>query len=59
MWDRRCVWRTALNLLASGQLNVDGMITQRFPYDQMPQAFRLNDEYPDQVIKVVLTYPEA
>lgn len=59
MWDRRRVSRTAFNLLASGQLNVDGMITQRFPYDQMPQAFRLIDEHPDQVIKVVLTYPEG
>jgi threonine dehydrogenase-like Zn-dependent dehydrogenase len=58
-WDRRRVSRTALDLLASGQVRVDGMITHRYPYARMPEAFRLIDEHPEQVIKVLLTYPEC
>lgn len=56
MWDRRRASRTVIDLLERGLVNVDGLITQRFPYAQAPDAYAFIDDHPEETIKVVLTY---
>jgi 2-desacetyl-2-hydroxyethyl bacteriochlorophyllide A dehydrogenase len=56
LWNRARVHRVAGDLLASGKLNTEGMITQRIPFQDAPQAYRLIEENPQEVIKVVLEY---
>ncbi len=47
---------TAVQLLASGRLRTDGLITHRFPFERAAEAYELIDRHPDEVVKVVLTY---
>ncbi len=56
MWDRRRIERTALGLLESGRLAVDPLVSQRFPYNQAEEAYRLIDERPGDAVKVLLDY---
>jgi len=56
MWDRRRASRTALELLDRGLITVEPLITQRFPFERAPEAYRFIDERPSETIKVVLTY---
>lgn len=56
MWDRARVTRTVFQLLARGLIRVEHLITQRFPYAQAPEAYRLIDEHPEEALKVVLAY---
>jgi 2-desacetyl-2-hydroxyethyl bacteriochlorophyllide A dehydrogenase len=56
MWDRPRITRTSLDLLASDQVQVAKLVTQRFPYDQAPLAYRFIDEHPEETIKVALEY---
>lgn len=56
LWNRARVHDMAADLLASGKLRVDGMITQRILFRDAPQAYRLIEEKPQDVIKVVLEY---
>jgi 2-desacetyl-2-hydroxyethyl bacteriochlorophyllide A dehydrogenase len=56
MWDRQRISRTAIELLARGALQVEEMVTQRYPYQEAPQAYRFIDERPEETIKVVLEY---
>jgi 2-desacetyl-2-hydroxyethyl bacteriochlorophyllide A dehydrogenase len=58
-WDRRRVTRTAVDLLASGRLQVDRLPLRRFPFDQAVEAYRWLDEHPDEAIKVALTYDDT
>jgi 2-desacetyl-2-hydroxyethyl bacteriochlorophyllide A dehydrogenase len=55
-WNRGRVHETAADLLASGRLRTDGLITHRFPFDHGADAYRLIDHHPADVVKVVLTY---
>jgi threonine dehydrogenase-like Zn-dependent dehydrogenase len=55
-WDRARVHATAVELLASGRLRTDGLITHRFPFERAAEAYELIDRHPDEVVKVVLTY---
>ncbi|NIM95616.1 MAG: Gfo/Idh/MocA family oxidoreductase, partial [Anaerolineales bacterium] len=49
-----------IDLLASGQLNVDSMITHRFPIDQGKDAYDLiTGGTGEPFLAVILTYPEA
>ena len=55
-WDRRRLRATALDLLASGRLRVDDLVTHRFPFERAAEAYELIDRSPDEVLRVVLTY---
>jgi len=43
-----------LRAMSEGRLNVDAMITHRFPIDQAPEACDLLIEHPEQAVRVVL-----
>jgi L-iditol 2-dehydrogenase len=46
--------QTAIDLIASGEINVDFMITHRFKLEQTQQAFDMVAEYRDGVIKALV-----
>jgi threonine dehydrogenase-like Zn-dependent dehydrogenase len=56
MWDRARVTRTVFALLDRGLIQVEQLVTQRFPYAQAPEAYRFIDEHPEETVKVVLAY---
>lgn len=56
MWDRARVSRTVSILLERDLVKVEHLITHRFPYRQMPEAYRFIDEHPTETIKAVLEY---
>ena len=51
--QNRCV-QPALDLIRSGQVNVDFMITHHFPLEQTKKAFDLVAGYQDGVIKAMI-----
>lgn len=51
--QNHCV-QSALDMLGSGKIKVDFMLTHRFPFAQTKEAFDLVDEYRDGVVKVVI-----
>ena len=44
----------AIRLLASGKVDVEVMISHRFPLERAPEAFALNAAYADRVNKIVI-----
>ena len=56
MWDRRRASRTVMELLSTGKVQVEPLITQSFRYDDAPEAYRFIDAHPEETIKAVLTY---
>jgi 2-desacetyl-2-hydroxyethyl bacteriochlorophyllide A dehydrogenase len=56
LWDRRRVNDSARELLDKGRLRTDGLISHRIPFERAAEAYRLIEERPDEVLKVVLTY---
>ena len=48
----------AAELLASGQMRVDPLITHRFPAEQAPAAFGLLDQHLDQALGVLLEWAQ-
>ncbi len=56
MWDRARIHRTIIQLLLSGVLRTDDMITHRIPFERASEAYALIDEHPEEVVKVVLSY---
>ncbi len=59
LWNRPRISRTALELLDRGLVDVDGLVTHRFPYESASEAYVLIDSRPDETIKVVLEYGDA
>ncbi|HHX64271.1 MAG TPA: zinc-binding alcohol dehydrogenase, partial [Chloroflexi bacterium] len=55
MWDRRRAADTVLDLLYRGMVDVASLVTQRFPYEQAPDAYHFIDAHPAETIKAVLT----
>jgi 2-desacetyl-2-hydroxyethyl bacteriochlorophyllide A dehydrogenase len=55
-WDRERIHQVAADLLASGRLRTDGLITHRIPFERAAEAYQLIDQRPAEVVKVVLTY---
>ena len=53
--QNNCV-QPALDMVASGKVDVDFMITHRFSLDQTQTAFDLVDEYRDGVVKAMITF---
>ena len=48
------VYPRAIRLVESGAINVNALISHRFPLEQAPEAFALNDAYQDHVVKVII-----
>lgn len=48
------VYPRAIHLAQRGSVDLKGMISHRFPLEQAPEAFALNDAYRDEVVKVVI-----
>jgi len=53
--QNNCV-QPALDMVASGKVDVDFMITHRFSLEQTQTAFDLVDEYRDGVVKAMITF---
>jgi L-iditol 2-dehydrogenase len=47
--------QAAIDLIASGKINVDFMITHRFEFDQTPAAFDMVGAYSDGVVKAMIS----
>lgn len=44
----------SIQLAASGKIDLNGIISHRFPLEKTPEAFAMNSEYQDKVVKVVI-----
>lgn len=55
-WDRIRINATVTDLMASGRLRTDGLITHRIPFENAQEAYELIDAKPAEVVKVVLSY---
>ncbi len=44
----------AISLVESGAVDLKSLVTHRFPLAQTPDAFRLNAQYKDEVIKIII-----
>ena len=48
-------FKTAIAQIASNKIKVEDLITQRFSFEEAPEAFRFAYGNPGQTIKVVVT----
>ena len=53
------VYPRAMRLVESGQINLDVMISHRFPLEATPAAFAMNEAYRDNVIKVIIDVSQS
>jgi 2-desacetyl-2-hydroxyethyl bacteriochlorophyllide A dehydrogenase len=56
-WPRPRARALAADLLASGQLHADELLTHRFPFAHAAQAYELIDTNPADVLRILLLYP--
>jgi L-iditol 2-dehydrogenase len=49
------VYPRALRLARRGAVDLEGLVTHRFPLREAVQAFHVNAAYLDQVVKVMVT----
>jgi len=54
--QNNCV-QPAIDLIASGKVDIDYFITHRFPLEQSREAFELVAGYRDGVIKAMIDFP--
>jgi L-iditol 2-dehydrogenase len=47
-----------IQLAASGKIDLNGMISHRFPLAETPAAYALNADYSDNVVKIVIDVGE-
>ncbi len=52
-WDFVRVNKTIISLLHRGKLQVDDLISHRFPLEKAPEAYDLIDRHPEKVTKVI------
>jgi threonine dehydrogenase-like Zn-dependent dehydrogenase len=57
-WDRPRLRATVLELIASGRLEADGLVTHRMPFAQAADAYDLIDREREATLKVLLAYRE-
>jgi L-iditol 2-dehydrogenase len=48
------LYPTAIHAVASGQINLSGIVTHEFPFEDIAEAFRVNIEEKNDVIKIVV-----
>jgi L-iditol 2-dehydrogenase len=51
--------RTALDLIAGGKIDVSQLITHRFPFDKIMEAYELHRTRCDDCVKIVIEMPEG
>ncbi len=51
------VYPRAIRLVEGGHVDLEGLISHRFPLSQTPEAFALNATYADEVVKIVIDAP--
>lgn len=56
LWGRPRLHAAAIDLLASGHLHVENLITQRIPFARAADAYDLLDRGAPDALKVILTY---
>ncbi len=56
LWDRQRIDDVVIDLLASGRLRSEHLITHRFPFKHAAEAYEYIDAHPTDVVKVALTY---
>jgi threonine dehydrogenase-like Zn-dependent dehydrogenase len=56
LWDRRRMMATALRLLYTDHVAIDGLLGRRFAFTDAPAAFDWKDRHPQGAVKVALTY---
>jgi threonine dehydrogenase-like Zn-dependent dehydrogenase len=56
LWTLDRLNATARQLIVSGVVHTDGLITHRVPFDRAAEAYALITDTPQDTIKVVLTY---
>lgn len=56
MWDISRVRDTAIDLLATGRLQTDSLVSHRIPFERAAEAYELIDHRPEETVKVVLVY---
>ncbi|HET7480447.1 MAG TPA: zinc-binding alcohol dehydrogenase [Rubrobacteraceae bacterium] len=56
-WDRDRRMVAVLKLLP--RLRLEGLISHRIPFEKAPEAYRLLDENPEEVVQVILTYERS
>ena len=58
--NRYCnTYPRAISLLASGQINVEPLVSHRFPFEQVVDAFRFASEHRASAIKIMVTNDAA
>jgi 2-desacetyl-2-hydroxyethyl bacteriochlorophyllide A dehydrogenase len=55
-WDRIRVYHIMAEMLGSGKIKTDGLLTHRFSFSEAQKAFDLVDKHPEKIIKVILTF---
>jgi 2-desacetyl-2-hydroxyethyl bacteriochlorophyllide A dehydrogenase len=55
-WDRERIHQAATELLASGALSTEGLLTHRVPFEEAAAAYALIESQTEEVLKVALTY---
>jgi threonine dehydrogenase-like Zn-dependent dehydrogenase len=55
--QKHCV-EEALDLVESGRVNPDFMVTHHFPFEQTQKAFDLVDSYADGVVKAMIEFDD-
>ncbi len=53
-----CV-QPSLDMIDNGEMDVDIMVTHRFPFEKTKEAFDLVADYKDGVVKALIEFPEA
>jgi L-iditol 2-dehydrogenase len=53
------VYPRAIKLAESGAVNLNSVISHRFPLERTPEAFAMNEAYQDNVVKVIIDVNRA
>jgi len=55
-WDYLRIWKTFFNFLKQGKVNVEGLISHRFDFEEAQKAYETIDKHPEEVTKVILCF---
>ncbi len=53
------VYPRAIKLWASGAVDLTGVVSHRFPLERTPEAYALNEQYADNVVKIVIDVSQS
>ncbi len=55
-WDRIRVYHTLAQMFGEGKIKTDGLITNKFKFEEAQKGFDLIDKHPEEILKVILTF---